>query len=294
MVGQTRASKPPPWGPDGRRAAVSLTWDNLGEATDLERGLWPDHEPLGRHFSVTRALPRILELLAELDLRATFFVEGLNTELYPATLVEIAAAGHEIACHGWRHERWAGLTPARERDVLERSVHAMRKLSIRPLGFRPPGGSLTASSLAVLEDLDFAYCSPAGRGYGIRGGVVVLPFQWPTIDAFHYLSHFGDLREAVLGARDVLSPRRFRHTLEAALNAAIEQGEHLSLLFHPFLEDEPERFEVVRQVLRRLRALVDDGLVWCVPHHELAAWMRDVPGAHDWALELGAGGGTPP
>ena len=265
---------------------MSLTWDNLGEATDLERGLWPDHEPLGRHFSVTRALPRILELLADLDLGATFFVEGLNTELYPDTLLEIAEAGHEIACHGWRHERWADLTPARERDVLERSIQAMRELSIRPLGFRPPGGDLTPSSLAVLKELDFAYCSPAGRGYGIRGGVVVLPFQWPVIDAFHYLSHFGDLREAVLGARDVLSPRRFRHTLEAALSTAIEHGEQLSLLFHPFLEDEAERFEVVRQVLQRLRALVDDGLIWCVPYRELAAWMREVPGAREWEVEL--------
>jgi hypothetical protein len=60
------------WGPDAQRAAVSVTFENLGEAADLERGLWPEREPLGRHFSVKRVLPRILGILEELGLQATF------------------------------------------------------------------------------------------------------------------------------------------------------------------------------------------------------------------------------
>jgi hypothetical protein len=60
------------WEPDAQRAAVSVTFDNLGEAADLERGLWPEREPLGRHFSVKRVLPRILGILEELGLQATF------------------------------------------------------------------------------------------------------------------------------------------------------------------------------------------------------------------------------
>ena len=74
------------------RAAVTVSFDNLGEVTELARGEWPPDEPRGRHYSVTRALPRVLALLDELGLRATFFVEGRNTELYPDTLRGIAAA----------------------------------------------------------------------------------------------------------------------------------------------------------------------------------------------------------
>lgn len=85
---------PSDWGPDARRAGVSVTFDNLGEAADLERGLWPEDEPLGRHFSVKRTLPRILDTLEELELRATFFVEGINAELYPEALLEISNSGH--------------------------------------------------------------------------------------------------------------------------------------------------------------------------------------------------------
>ena len=71
---------------------VILTFDNLGEVADLERGRWPADAPLGRHASVTRTLPRILSLLEDAGVRATFFVEGLNAELYPDALTEIAAA----------------------------------------------------------------------------------------------------------------------------------------------------------------------------------------------------------
>ena len=68
---------------------VAVTFDNLGEASDLERGWWPEDEPLGAHHSVTQALPRVLAALDDAGLRATFFVEGLNTELYPDTLREL-------------------------------------------------------------------------------------------------------------------------------------------------------------------------------------------------------------
>src|SRR3712207_2239473 len=104
-----RYTSPDVWGPDARRAAVTVTFDNLGEAADLERWLWPESEPLGRHFSVRRMLPRILGMLEELGLHATFFVEGLNAELYPEALLEIANSGHEIGYHGWRHEYWTDL-----------------------------------------------------------------------------------------------------------------------------------------------------------------------------------------
>jgi hypothetical protein len=45
-------------------ATVSVTFDNLGEAAELERGTWPEGRPLGEHFSVREALPRVVELLA--------------------------------------------------------------------------------------------------------------------------------------------------------------------------------------------------------------------------------------
>ena len=230
---------------------ISVTFDNLGEVTALARGQWPVGEPLGQHFSVTRALPRLLELLDETGVRATFFVEGLNTELYPDALRGIAAAGHEVAYHGWRHEPWADLEPAAERESLERGVRAMDELGLRPVGFRPPGGELTPATPGLLRELGFTYCSPEAGAAEPLDGIAVLPFRWPLVDAFHYLPHFGDLRERYLGSPDPQPPARLRAEIEAALGG---EG-FVALLFHPFLLDDDEHFAVLRDVLEHVDAL---------------------------------------
>jgi peptidoglycan/xylan/chitin deacetylase (PgdA/CDA1 family) len=274
------------WRSITRRAAVSVTFDNLGEAADLERGLWPESEPLGRHFSVRRMLPRILGLLDKLELRATFYVEGLNAELYPEALLEIAGAGHEIGYHGWRHEYWPNLSPSQKARLLERGVNKMDELGVRPRGFRPPGGRLTPSSPKLLDDLGFTHCSPAGHGIGFLGNLVALPFEWRLVDAYYYMPRFGNLRRSATGSSEPMSPVRFRETLSSALQGVVRDGGHLTLLFHPFLEDQEDRFEVMHGVLEELRNLAEAGLVWCAPHRDTVSWLRERPEAFGNHLQL--------
>ncbi|BBL80272.1 putative polysaccharide deacetylase [Rubrobacter xylanophilus] len=271
-----------------RRPTVAITFDNLGEAADLERGLWPAERPLGNHFSVRRVLPRILDLLDELGLRATFFVEGLNARLYPKALLEIAARGHEVGYHGWRHEYWAGLPPAEEARLLERGVRELEKLGLRPEGFRPPGGRLNPSSPELLKRLGFTYCSPAGEGVGILEGLAVLPFAWRLIDAYYYLPRFGNLRRSNTGSDAPLPPSRLQEALDAALAETPHRHGHLSLLFHPFLQEPEERFTVLRHSLERLQRLVAEGAVRCAPCREIAAQIpeRDDPTASKPRLDL--------
>jgi peptidoglycan/xylan/chitin deacetylase (PgdA/CDA1 family) len=277
---------PSVWGPDSRRAGVSVTFDNLGEAADLERGQWPENEPLGRHFSVKRALPRVLDTLEKLALRATFFVEGINAELYPEALLEISNSGHELGYHGWRHEFWPNLNPSNEARLLERGVRKMDELGVRPRGFRPPGGRLTPSSPELLESLGFTHCSPAGVGIGFLGNLVVLPFEWRLIDAYFYLPRFGGLRETDTGSSESLPLDRFRETLSSALQDVVRDGGHLTLVFHPFLEEQEDRFEIMREALEAVRDLSQDGLVWCAPCRDVVSWVRERPGAFGNGLRL--------
>ena len=96
--------------PGGARGALSLSFDNLGEAAEIGAGaLAPDASGIGSHPTATAVLPGLLDRLATRGLRATFFVEGLNAELYPDLLREIDARGHEVAYHAWTHEWWGGL-----------------------------------------------------------------------------------------------------------------------------------------------------------------------------------------
>jgi peptidoglycan/xylan/chitin deacetylase (PgdA/CDA1 family) len=282
LLGET----PSVWGPDSREAGVSVTFDNLGEAADFERGQWPENEPLGRHFSVKRTLPRILDTLEELALRATFFVEGINAELYSEALLEISNSGHELGYHGWRHEFWPNMNPSNEARLLERGVRKMDELGVRPRGFRPPGGRLTPSSPELLESLGFTHCSPAGVGIGFLGNLVVLPFEWRLIDAYFYLPRFGGLRETDTGSSESLPLVRFRETLSSALQGVVRDGGHLTLVFHPFLEEQEDRFGIMRGALEAVRDLTQDGLVWCAPCRDVASWVREHPGAFGNGLRL--------
>jgi hypothetical protein len=259
-------------------AAHSITFDNLGEVTELARGEFPAGEPLGQHYSVTRALPRILAALEETGLRATFFVEGRNTELYPDTLAAIAAAGHEVAYHGWCHEAWGGLEPGEEAELLERGVRALDELGLRPVGFRPPGGELNPATMGLLRRLGFTYASPArggapprddSRGAAPRrdesspADVAILPFAWPAVDAYHYLPRFAGLR----GSDEPHSPAEFARVL----------GAHPIVVFHAFLAEPEERFAVIRAHLHAVRERVDRGELACEPCRDVAARLTSGP-----------------
>ena len=199
-------------GADGLARAVVLTFDNLGEASALQRGTWNPQTPLGDDPSVTRALPWLLDALDDSGLRATFFVEAINCELNPEALRTISARGHELGVHGWEHEAWGGLDAAEERDLLQRATRAFAGLGLSARGFRPPGGELTAHTPGLLRELEFEWCSPARDSSGrwelelAREGLVGVPFDWELVDAYHLMDRFADLRErrgrsaAALGA----------------------------------------------------------------------------------------------
>jgi peptidoglycan/xylan/chitin deacetylase (PgdA/CDA1 family) len=216
---------------DGR--AIVLTFDNLGEASALQRGTWDPRTPLGSDPSVTRALPWLLDALDHSGLRATFFVEAINCELNPEALRTIAARGHELGVHGWEHEVWGELDPGAERELLERATRAFAALGLGARGFRPPGGELTARTPALLRDLGFEWCSPAGEGPpSVAGGLVLVPFDWELVDAYHLLERFADLRERRGDSRTPAGADVAGQRMAAAVRGAMAPR---TVILHPFL-----------------------------------------------------------
>ena len=252
------------------RDAVLLSFDNLGEAADLERHGAP---PRGPHPSVTAGLPRALDALAALDLRATFFVEGLNAELYPQALRDIAAAGHEVGLHGWRHERWDALSPDEEDELLSRGLAALAGLGLQVDGFPPPGGALGAHTLDALAAHGLRWCSPAGEHAGRTAGVACLPFRWPAVDAYHRLQSFTDRRTAWGDRAAVASPREAADALIGALDA--RGDDPLVLILHPFLMLEDAEAAQARRVLEHLAEQIARGTRWVAPGRELAALIGE-------------------
>jgi len=136
--------------------------------------------------------PRFLDALDELAVSATFFVLGESVMRYPRTTREIALRGHELAVHGWTHNRpWL---PRPVRDVAE-VASAARAVRLTtgavPLWYRPPYGVLTGGRwlAAVRAGLRPVLWSAWGHDWspnatpasvlaslrgGLRGGATVL------------------------------------------------------------------------------------------------------------------------
>src|SRR5882757_4905800 len=122
------------WGPGRKRAAISVTFDNLGEASDISIGRCPAGHSLGRHFTATHVVPELLKDLRGVSI--TYFVEAVNARLYPGVLKAVRDAGHEIALHAWGHENWQALSLREQADNLQMSLEAMATIGIEPRGFR--------------------------------------------------------------------------------------------------------------------------------------------------------------
>lgn len=251
---------------------VVLTFDNLGEASALERGTWDPARPLGRDPSVTEALPWLLGTLETQALRATFFVEAINCEINPGAVAEIAARGHELGIHGWRHEPWGELAgdPARERELLERSVAAFGALELVPVAFRPPGGGMTPQTAELLEALGLGWYSPLADPpvVALDGGLVSLPFAWEHVDAFHLMPEFAALRESRGASAAPADPGQLAEDFLAALEADWEGAR--VLILHPFLMLDPAWRTGVEQVLARLVERAGSGELAVEPGGRLA------------------------
>ena len=110
---------------------------------------------------VCRNTDRLLALFARVDVRATFFVLGWVADRYPELVGRIAAAGHEVASHGYSHRLVYDQTPDEFREDLRRARHAIEAAAgCEVLGYRAPSYSITNKSrwaLDVLAEEGYAY-----------------------------------------------------------------------------------------------------------------------------------------
>ncbi len=124
---------------------------------------------------VVHSTEKILELLSEQQIKATFFVVGWTAERFPELVKKIYRSGHEIGVHSYRHRLIYNLTPEQFRsDVLQCSSVLESITGIRPVCFRAPSFSITDKSLwalDILAELGFRYDSSIFPIYHDRYGI---------------------------------------------------------------------------------------------------------------------------
>lgn len=268
-----------PW-PNHHQCAVAITVNFDGES--VERRATPDRPLWGRdsygRYPANIGARRILDVLRRYNVRATFFIPGWDAEHCPAVMESIAAAGHEVAGHGYVHEDFSRLSAAEQRAVFERSEDLFRRVfGAPPVGWRAPGGLMMKETRRLLAERGYRYDSSfcdddvpyvVATEHGQR--LVELPVFSSASDRPYYL----------LRRPPALVGKAWREEFDAAYQV----GGLFTLTLHPRADDGSGRAVRLSAVESILQAIQDTPRIW-------QATCGDVA---DWALSVSALEGSAP
>jgi peptidoglycan/xylan/chitin deacetylase (PgdA/CDA1 family) len=255
------------WLGDSAALAI-LSFDVDAESPILVEGRrYADDPTLMSHqaYGPQVAVPRILRLLEDYSLPATFFVPGYTADHYPDGIERIAAAGHEIAHHGYSHHSPLRTDEAAERADLERGLAALERLDVRPEGYRTPSWEPSRRTFDLLAAHSFAYDSSLmddDRPYLLEtsaGTLVELPPHW-GLDDWNQYAYLPDPRS---GPGTVHPPARAISLWQAELDGMRRHGCLFVLTMHPFLSGRPGRIEGLRTLIEHALDCGDVEFVSC-------------------------------
>jgi len=111
--------------------------------TDVSRGI----------FGATVGIDRLLRLWDKYSIKATWFTPAHSAESFPSQIRKIAEKGHEIGLHGYTHEFVSTLDKKQQRDVLDRSIEVLTRITgKRPRGWTAPAWSTSRETVELLEE----------------------------------------------------------------------------------------------------------------------------------------------
>jgi peptidoglycan/xylan/chitin deacetylase (PgdA/CDA1 family) len=276
LVDHVRAGRPlrPAQWKDGARCAVALSFDSDHETNELRDG----GESIGKlsqgQYGNRQGIPRILDILARGDVKASFFVPAVVALLYPDEQRRVAAEGHEIGIHGWIHERNSVLPAEVERELQMRSADTLERIAgVRPVGIRTPSWDFSLNTLAITRDMGLLYDSSLMADVdcyellldGANTGVVELPVEWIRDDAVYFnMNRFA-------GLRPYTPPNDVFDIFKREFDGAYSEGGLFQLTMHPHISGYRSRVWILEELIRYIRAHAG---VWFATHAEIVEYAK--------------------
>jgi peptidoglycan/xylan/chitin deacetylase (PgdA/CDA1 family) len=268
-----RSLAPSVW-PDSARVAVALSFDSDHETPALRDGeTRPGRLSQGEYGSRVGA-PRILRLLEQHAIPATFFMPAVSALLHEAEVRSYVEAGHEVGIHGWIHERNMTLEYTDERELAFRAADALERLTgSRPVGIRTPSWDFSDATLGVIRELGLLYDSSLmadDEPYeilqeGEPTGLVEIPVEWIRDDAPYFVM------DRYLGIRPYTPPRGVLSIWKDEFDRAYADGGLFQLTMHPHIIGHRSRLVILEELIDYISG---QSGVWWATHADVATYVR--------------------
>ncbi|WP_066948418.1 polysaccharide deacetylase family protein, partial [Streptomyces lushanensis] len=254
----------------GAAAVALITFDVDAEAPILALNPEARHD-LGamshQCYGPDVAVPRILDLLDDTGVPATFFIPGAVAESRPHLARSITDRGHEVAHHTHSHRPPTTLTPAQEREDFIRALDVFHAQDITIHGYRAANWQPTNTTLELVAEHGLYDSSLMGddRPYTLTtpaGSLVELPVHWSLDDWEQYAflpdPHIGSI---------ITAPHTVLRMWTDELDAMRRHRALFNLTLHPELSGRPSRLEAIRSLIEHAQNRGDVHFARC---HEVA------------------------
>ncbi len=277
--------------PNGAKLALSVVV-NVEEGSEMtvargDRGMEPVDE-LGIHikspirnygnesnyrYGIKAGAPRIVKLLRQYDIKASWTVAALSLENHPEIAAAIAELGHEPVSHGWRWVHQFKMDEAQEREFIRKAVASIQKtVGVRPYGWLSRYFHTDNTRRLLIEE-GFAYHMDDYSGdvpfwdrETVPGKpIVIVPYQL-------------DSNDMKMWTDPAMTPAQWLDYAKHCFDQLYREGEEgnpkmMSLGLHLRIIGRPGRIWALEEFFRHVTATRD---VWITTRHAIAQHLAAV------------------
>ncbi len=254
--------------PAGYRAALCLSFDVDGVYGEA------NYQPATNTYALSQTeydetgTIRILELLADFDVNATFCWVGKVADENPSLVRRAFDEGHEISLHTWDHRYLNQMTDEEQRLDFAQTFAALHAITgEKPSGHKTGGWRYNTTTHMIAQELDLTWVMDIPNG-DLPTLQLPDPKRLPLVNlppAAHYddYSFFVD---------KMLTPQAAFEFWRDDLDVLRDEGKLMCLTMHPFVSGRPGPS---RAIARLIEYAIDAGDIWIARADEIASWWLD-------------------